>query len=86
MSQMFLTNAEIGLILDRRQNAPDFHLNVTYRLKAIKTALAVEEWSIKTGLSLTFASFVNDFGYKDDDAEKMYESIDRIYDAAWPRE
>lgn len=80
-----LTPDEIALVQARRaQRARDVERR-DFQRKAIATAHAFDTWSDGSGLSLTFSTFINTFGYQADDHKQMYEAVKRILDAALPQ-
>lgn len=56
-----------------------------FQRRAIATAHAFLKWSKKTDDGLTFSTFVNTFGYQNDDMRQMYEAVARIFDSARPK-
>lgn len=80
-----LSQDEIKVIHAMREEQAAREAKYEFQRKAIATALAFEEWSAKTGYGLTFSTFVNTFGYQEEDSMPMYEAIQRIQQAALPR-
>lgn len=83
------TTPAISLALDafvrlqqRRADQAKRDAAQAFRRKAIATAHAFDDWSATTGEGLTFSTFVNTFGYQDEDGKQMYEAVKRILDAA----
>ncbi len=80
-----LTPDEIALIQQRRAEQAQRDAAQAFQRKAIATAHAFDDWSATTGEGLTFSTFINTFGYQDEDGKQMYEAVKRILDAAWPQ-
>lgn len=80
-----LSADEIGLIQKHRKEKAQRQTAEAFQLKAIATAHAFSEWSTQTDEGLTFTTFINTFGYQDNDGRPMYEAVKRILDAAWPQ-
>ena len=79
-----LTPDEIALIKQRRDEVSRRNAALAFKRKAIQTAIRFDDWSIESGESLTFSTFINSFGYQDDDGKLMYDTIRRIFEAAYP--
>lgn len=79
---MILSKDEMELIEKRRKEQADLDALRAFQEKAIKTAGAWLTWSNIEGDGLTFSTFVNQFGYQDDDGRKMYIAVGRILTAA----
>lgn len=71
-----LTSDEIAL--SRRAAARAF------QRRAIATAHAFVDWSAESGEGLTFSTFINTFGYQENDGNQMYEAVELILEAAKP--
>lgn len=82
---MELTADEIALIEQRREAQARVTAARQFKSKAIATAHEFEVWSEESGEDLTFSTFINSFGYQDDDGNQMYEAVKRIRQAAWPQ-
>jgi len=80
-----LTPDEIALIQRRRDEQARLEAAQVFQRKAIATSHAFAEWSSTTGEGLTFSTFINTFGYQDEDGKQMFEAVKRICDAAWPQ-
>lgn len=83
--QLILSPEETKLILERRAEQAAREEAVAFRRKAIATAHAFAGWSEEPGYTLTFSTFVNQFSYQEDDGKKMYEAVERIFEAALPQ-
>ena len=55
-----------------------------FQRKAIATAYAFSKWSNRTKEGLTFSTFVNTFGYQNEDTKQMYAAVCRIFESAKP--
>ncbi|NHR04396.1 hypothetical protein HA052_04220 [Chromobacterium haemolyticum] len=80
-----LTPEEIALIQKRRDEQAARDAARAFQRKAIATAHEFAKWSDEEGLGLTFSTFINTFGYQDDDGTQMFQAVERIVDAAWPK-
>lgn len=80
-----LTPAEIELIRKSREERAAKEAARVFQRKAIATAYEFSKWSDEEGLSLSFSTFINTFGYQDDDGNQMYAAVERILKAAWPQ-
>ncbi len=80
-----LTPDEIALIQERRAEKAKREAAQAFQRKAIATAHAFAEWSSTTGEGLAYSTFINTFGYQDQDGHVMFEAVKRIHDAAWPQ-
>lgn len=79
-----LTEAEIALIRQHRENQARQADAEAFQIKAIATAHAFSTWSTRTGEALTYSTFINTFNYQEADGKLMYEAVKRIHAAAWP--
>lgn len=80
-----LTPEEVALIQKGRDERAQRDAARAFKSKAITVAADFEKWSNETGEGLTFSTFINTFGYQDDDGNQMYEAVKRIQQAAWPQ-
>ena len=79
-----LSEEEIALIQKHREAEAAKKAAADFHRKALFTAHDFEEWSVRTGEGLTFSTFIDTFGYQDNDGREMYEAVKRISEAAWP--
>ena len=79
---MILSEDEMALIEKRRKEQAELDALRAFQEKAVNTAAAWLAWSSVEGYGLTFSTFVNQFGYQDDDGRKMYMAVGRILTAA----
>ncbi len=77
-----LSPDEVALILRRREEQAQQEALWAFKRKAIAMAHAFDDWSATTGEGLTFSTFINNFGYQDQDGKQMYEAVQRIHEAA----
>lgn len=77
-----LSADEMALIEKRRKEQAELDALRAFQEKAIKTAGEWLAWSNIDGYGLSFSTFVNEFGYQDDDGRKMYMAVGRIMTAA----
>ena len=77
-----LTDYEISLIQKHRAEQAEQAARSAFRSKALKTAVAFDQWSEANGEGLTFSTFINTFGYQEPDGRRMYEAVQRILEAA----
>ena len=79
-----LTTEEKEIIQKHRDKKAQQRAAEDFHSKAIATAYKWDLWSKDNGEGLTFTTFVNTFGYQDEDGKQMYKAVKRIFDAAWP--
>jgi hypothetical protein len=79
-----LTSEEFTIIQKRRDELARLYAARAFQRKAIKIALDFNDWSETSDENLTFSTFTNTFGYRDDDHKQMYEAVKCIFEAAWP--
>jgi len=79
-----LTPDEFKLIERHRAEQDQRNAAFEFQHKAIVIAAEFAVWSRQTGDGLTFSTFTNTFGYQGPSIKLMYETISRIFDAAWP--
>ncbi|WP_042857996.1 hypothetical protein [Dickeya sp. NCPPB 3274] len=79
-----LSPDEKNVILKIRKNKKEIEEQEAFQLKSIETALSFLIWSRETNEGITFSTFVNTFGYQDDDGYKMFNVVSKILDAAAP--
>ena len=77
-----LTDYEISLIQKHRAEQAEQAARIAFRSKALKTAVAFDQWSEASGEGLTFSTFINTFGYQEHNGRRMYEAVQRILAAA----
>lgn len=82
---LILSPEEAKLILERRAAQAARVEAGAFQCKAIATAHAFARWSEENDCGLTFSTFVNQFSYQENDGTKMYEAVERIFEAAWPQ-
>ena len=80
-----LSTEELALVRQSRAEQAQRDAAQAFQRKAIATAHAFNVWSATTGEGLTVSTFINTFGYQDEDGKQMYEAVKRILDAAWPQ-
>ena len=85
MGRMILSHDERAAVEAMRAKKAAAKAADDFQRRAIATALAFMRWSKKTGDDLTFSTFVNAFGYQQDDVNQMYAAVVRIREAAWPQ-
>ena len=77
-----LTDYEISLIQKHRAEQEEQAARIAFRSKALRTAVAFDQWSEVSGEGLTFSTFINTFGYQEPDGRRMYEAVQSILAAA----
>ncbi|MBX8592886.1 hypothetical protein K5D56_26280, partial [Pseudomonas cichorii] len=84
---IYIASHQIELVQQSRNEKAQREAAYAFQRKAIAPANAFAEWSSTDGggLTLSFSTFVNTFGYQDMDGRQMYEAVKRIHDAAWPQ-
>lgn len=82
MQMKDLTESEIAMIQAHRAEIASRASAQVFQSKAIATAHAFDSWSDQTGEGLTYSTFVNSFGYQEEDGRQVYEAVARIFESA----
>lgn len=77
-----LTESEIALIQAHREEIAGRDYARAFQSKAIAAAHDFDSWSNRTGEGLTYSTFINSFGYQDDDGWHIYQAVVRIFESA----
>lgn len=54
------------------------------RLKVLRVAHEYEAWLQEEGVSSSFSTFINTFGYQESDGKQLYELVTHVLSAATP--
>ena len=65
-----LSAEEVALIDTHRKAEAARKTATNFHRKALFVAHEFEEWSVRTGEGLTFSTFIDTFGYQDNDGRK----------------
>lgn len=77
-----LTGEEVAMIQAHRAEIARRASAQAFQSKAIATAHAFDSWSARSGEGLTYSTFVNSFGYQDEDCNHIYDAVARIMKSA----
>ena len=80
--RLILKPHERRMIIKAREEEAKQIADTRFQIKVIKTAAKAWQWSIKNNEGLSFSTFVNNFGYQDKDASKMYEAVIKLIEFA----
>lgn len=78
MQTMTLSDAEVELILERRQVLGHIESLKIIRLKLLTVALDYEKWLQNKGRISTFSTFANEFGCDDAYLKDDYYFVEKI--------
>lgn len=86
MDSTQLTPDEQALVMSYRREKEAKKYKAVFQGRAVATALDFIVWSKKSGMGLTFSTFVSpsEFNYQGDDAQQIFEAVGRVLAAAMP--
>ena len=73
--RLVLKPHEREMVIAAREAEAKEIADTRFQIKAMTTAAKALKWSVRNGQGLSFSTFVNSFGYQDNDASEMYEAI-----------
>ena len=76
--RLVLKPHERQMVIEAREAEAKRFADLRFQIKVIKTAGKAWEWSIRNDSGLTFSTFVNEFGYQENDASQVYEAVDSL--------
>ncbi|MDI1278029.1 hypothetical protein [Methylobacter sp.] len=79
---ILLSDEELEIIQKHRDKKEKVSLRFNNRIKALETARAYDIWLRENGMLSSFSTFMNDFGYEEEDASFMYKVVKEILAAA----
>lgn len=82
MMEMEFTDEEKQLILQIRSQKRKEEEDRQFQQSALKVTSMWLDWSARDGSGLTFSTFVNEFGYEEQDGKEMFSAVERILVAA----
>jgi hypothetical protein len=77
-----LSKDELEIIQKRRDEKAKAEFKIKYRIKALETARNYDVWLRENGRGSSYSTFVNEFGYEDDDSSFMYKVVKEILETA----
>lgn len=79
-----ITKEELEIIQKRREEELKKLRRLEFQRRSISVAGEFIRWSDLNNEGLTYSTFINNFGYQENDGRAMYEAVARILEASYP--
>ncbi|MCL7420845.1 MAG: hypothetical protein M8364_08085 [Methylobacter sp.] len=78
---VLLSDEELKIIQKHREAQAKKHRRYENRIKALEIALEYDIWLRDHGRRSSFSTFVNEFGYEEEDSSFMYGVVEEVLEA-----